>query len=96
MEVREFVEPVVSPLVRYVTVESRGSTDYVGEPVSEARSEPFVLAVVEHHRASIDETGGVNRRGIDLAHDHVRIDAAGESKESDLAFDEFPDPRERP
>jgi len=38
----------------------------------------------------------VDRRWIDLTHDHVRIDSAGKSNETDLSFEKFSDPRERP
>jgi len=84
VEVREFVEPVVSALIRHVAVESRRCTDHVREPVREACDESLVLAVVEHHRARTDEAGRVDRRWIDLTHDHVRIDSAGKSNETDL------------
>jgi len=54
VEVREFVEPVVSALIRHLAVESRRCTDHVREPVCEACDESLVLAVVEHHRARTD------------------------------------------
>jgi hypothetical protein len=96
VEVGEFVEPVVAALVRDVAVEPRGRADHVHEPVGERGGEPFVFAVVEHHRPRADPPGSVHRRRVDLTDDHIRPSLAGEFGHPAAPFDEFFDPRQRP